>query len=722
MPGDAPLTQFPQYQSAPVVPVNVPQESTQAPGSQPYVGAIPGRGGALLTGIQAGMGMANNYTNERRNSLQYKQDQAQQRVSSDAEWRTHGGQGPNPAYPATESDDFLAHIAHGLAAVGRGVKNLVGGPGQPAIPPPAAGAAPVAAAPTQPQPLAYGGAVSDTASPKMDGNGVVQGGSFGLRGFEKGGAVSNQEPTAPAFMQPGSNLGPISNQPTILAFDQGGAIPAPPPAAAASPAPAPAQAAPAAAPPAQDPTAAVGPSAAAHIEAFHGKLMDAALDDQGQVKGKAGVPVNTQQAVTDAAQNTAAKAGVPEESQSSSNQPHSLTPEWWDDTDQAIAKAASAAAAAGHDGGQVANALYASRNAFFQGHILRNLSAANVALQNGDQKGVEAALKNVNYYLPNGQDLTTQKDADGNLTYQDPIHPTTQDGKPNMVPVDAAHIQMLGTAMLDPMNVNNLIMGARSAIAKQQLEAAQAQGEVLKGQGAFMRGSAAVQRAGTEAKLEPSHAYLNLSAADKDRAQVNWLRVRLDQIGKETKADPTLLRGAQDASTMFEDTAVGPKTVIPSQVPDPKHPGQMIPNMDPNAGKPTRDPTKVDQRLKGASAEDITGGKALAGDIYIANKGTLSPAQAAEYAAQAHAGARGTHLEGGKPVRNFKVDRANGHGWTWNPQTKSWNAFNLSPSGAAAAATGGTSPTPEDLAMTMSGSQSPGGIPSAPSGEAEDAE
>lgn len=159
--------------------------------------------------------------------------------------------------------------------------------------------------------------------------------------------------------------------------------------------------------------------------------------------------------------NAASPVAPAEGVSSGSAQPHSLTPDWFDATDHDARTAAAMAAQAGQDPAGVYSNLIAMRNSVYQGEVLKHLSGAFTALQSGDQQGVERALRNVYYYLPDGKDLQLRRGANGAIEYQDPINPVDANGNPRYVPVTAQHLQLLGQAALHPETVANTMMQYR---------------------------------------------------------------------------------------------------------------------------------------------------------------------------------------------------------------------------------------------------------------------
>jgi hypothetical protein len=424
----------------------------------------------------------------------------------------------------------------------------------------------------------------------------------------------------------------------------------------------------------------------------------------------------TQAAVRNVAQSAQAQAGDPGPAAK-----HSITSEQWDAHQQRIDYAVKMAAYAGRDPGQVRAALNANTNAWVQGGVLKYLATANAAmLSNAPNKDdlVQRAMHNAYYYMPDGNELQfDKKGPNGQLQYQDPINPwldaktraPVAAGSPgaeaNMIPVDAAHIQQLGTAMLDPMKVQNMIQETRMAQSQMALQGARGRAAEAVGRGRELTGLAANTRANTGAALEPSEetknraiAYHNVKTADAYAARA--LQQKVPNI------DPTVAKEGAGAGSDFEQAVQGQLSNVPLTVPDPRpgNAGKTIPNPDPNAGKSTRDPTK--SLLPNATPQEVASGKGLAGNIYIANNGAISRGEAVRLAALGVAGMRkgATHPEGGKPVQNFHMS-PDGVVHIWNPATNRYEVTKIptATAGTAQASSGNFSIEPPPPASGAGG-------------------
>lgn len=291
-------------------------------------------------------------------------------------------------------------------------------------------------------------------------------------------------------------------------------------------------------------------------------------------------PVNSpsdapQAAIRTAASDPATQAGIPQQTPAQSGKPHSLGPEYWDGLN---AKIADAAAAAGEDGPRLYEALMGQRDHFFQSQVLKNLSAANMALLNGDSKGVEQAMKNVYYYFPDGKDLDIKKGPNGELQYQDPMNPELPDGSPNMHTVDAAHLQLLGEAALDPMKVASTLAGRAAAAAEMRLKTSQAQSDLLKASAAGVTAQAALNKSNSEARRVAAQNFKDYGFGVMATARGQYYTNRLTQMaltgafGQAIKPGDALRY--QQAAVQAVGRLVNPTTIST----DPISAGKMVPN------------------------------------------------------------------------------------------------------------------------------------------------
>ena len=472
------------------------------------------------------------------------------------------------------------------------------------------------------------------------------------------------------------------------------------------------------------------------VDDFAQHLHDHSLNDAGAAHnsqalpstaaGPDGQPTSPAAAATAGAlaQASGPAGQTPQQSPASSGKPHSLGPEFWDANQRKIMSAVAAATRAGKDPAAVYEHLNAVRNGFFQSNVLKNLSAANIALQNGDSDAVAKAMKNVYYYFPDGKELDVKRDADGTVIYQDPITPyIDQNGdptsapsfhgkanKPNMVPITPQHLQLLATAALDPMKVGDIIAGTRAAAAKQQLEFAQAEGARMTGLGRYQTSLARMKEAQNRGELIPSEKYNNLTKGDLNRARaahLGWVDDQIKLGGGNQKLDPQVEKGAHDAAAAVNQMAVGVETVEPDTVQqgtDKKGNPVMVPNQ--RAGQKTMDTSRVHPALKGVNAETLAGIQAEAGNIFIANAHDgMSAHDAAQLATQAYQAKHQTHDEGGKKVPNYLINRKEGYGKVWIPgaagQPGRYRMFRLTAHGADLALSGGQAPSFAEMSATQ---------------------
>lgn len=662
-------------------------------------------GAALGEGLNTGADFAEKVIGAARKKQQYQQEQAGRQAQSaqidSVANHTPGAPeitgGTNDTdHNAAAHSDFLQSLGQGLSHIGTGITNFFAGAPAAAAPGAKPGAAPASALPAAPSPLG----LQPGQRVELPGDTVVAPGGSPPVGLPQapGAPTAGTAGGAPAFMADGGPV-PGANEPRAY-LDQGGPVPTPGAALGAG----------------LNQGAQFGQTVANNarqtqqynqdqaarqaethpIEQFAEHLNGANHDNGPPGGANVGLPAaqaaaqkgaNPAQAqavglTAQVAQDPDAQQGKPETA------PHSLTPDWWDENDRLMIKAASAAAAAGHDPDTVFQSLNHMRTSYVQGHMLRAASAASVALQNGDMAAVEQNLKNMNYYLPDGKDLTVQKDSDGNLVYQNPLDqfldsngqptpmakdPNGKPNRPNMIPVDQAHIQMLGQAIIDPMKVNDILMATRSAVAKQRLEAAQTQAALNNSEGRRDLGKA---RLAEVAGIN----YKNLAAGDLDRAKAataGYSLARWRATIANQKLDPSLLKGASTASSAIDDVLLGTKKSISTTDENALLGG--------TAGKVVHDPDTVPKDLRNLNPLEAGELKAQAGDLYLANAHTgMSPQQAAQVALQIRSGSKQSHPgPGGQKYPNAYVHRQNGEVGVWNPQTKKYDRYRIGAQSAA---------------------------------------
>lgn len=465
----------------------------------------------------------------------------------------------------------------------------------------------------------------------------------------------------------------------------GEAPPIPPAGTAPGAAPQPAAAAPATgqqAIPAASPTAAAPPAPGGVPPGPAGAAPPAA-------PAAPATPQQTQKvatglAATAASQDPLANAGIPQKTPEESGKPHSLTADYWEQSNKKIKEAVMHAAAAGEDPGKVYSSLTTMRTAHFQGQILRQLSAANTALMNGDEASVKQALSNVNYYLPNGKGITfktaTAQDATadksgqtqaGQLLYRNPMAGLYgHQGEPEFISVTPQHIQLLGAAALDPQTVQSTMLKTYSAQAQAQKEMLGAQGEFMTGEGRRAWGQAAADKVTLDKQMLPVKKYLMFATGQKNEAQAGYYNRKQDKgaTGLGPKITMASVQKAQtEGMSQFDNMSRGMTSVTP--VIDPK---SGLAN--PGGGRNYNDSTKIPTMFQGMAPDQLAAGRALSASFAAANVGTMSGSEAAELAARVvraeGAKAPPTHLDptSKKVVRDVIYDPSNNsvHVWVGN--------------------------------------------------------
>jgi hypothetical protein len=301
-------------------------------------------------------------------------------------------------------------------------------------------------------------------------------------------------------------------------------------------------------------------------------------------------------------------------------------------------KAARAATAAGMDGNQVYQSLTNLQTAHLQGQYMKWGGVALQRLQNGDQDGVEQAVKAMSYYLPNGAPLQLHKaTAEEATQYSQPGNPVTagtfivqnpfagmpgHEGSPTKVPLTAISLSSMLQAAQDPVAFGTGLQGQYVAGAKASAELQRAHAAQTLASGRNMMGQAAVRNSLTNEALSPYRGAEMQGNADRNTAVAN--KLASDQAtggGGGTKVTIANLRAAQnDSSKQYMDSSQGEITQQPAMVPNPNDPTHkaMMPN--PQANKPgVRDIANRDPVFAGQTQEDIQQGAALAGELHGAN-------------------------------------------------------------------------------------------------------
>ena len=417
-------------------------------------------------------------------------------------------------------------------------------------------------------------------------------------------------------------------------------------------------------------------------------------------------------ATQDVAQVTAAKqlvasdpnvqAGVPSKSPEASGKPHSLTPEYWRQNNLLMQKAVRAAAMAGEDPAKVYESLTAMRNAHFQGQVLKQAATAYQAFQNNDMKSVEQAIKNINYYLPNGQDIEVKKataadaaaDKTGNTQVGDLMHANPyykmygHDGEPQYTKIDLPYLQQIGTAALDPRTVQEAQIKSYSAQQEAQSNRTKAQGEADTGLGRKFTGLAAIKNANSKEAMLDVDARLKRADAGLKDAQASWYNQRGPggNTGQPKISMASLTALQKQAYDMTNSLVQGQPTTTAPMIPQTGDDGKpvmgpdgkpvMIPNMSPAAGKQLPDPTRIPVWMKNPdgtpfSPEQQHNVAVLGGQIASANAGLpgMNVARAVEL------GSRITQQETkptshkdpktGKPMKDFVYNQADGTAHIW---------------------------------------------------------
>lgn len=352
----------------------------------------------------------------------------------------------------------------------------------------------------------------------------------------------------------------------------------------------------------------------------------------------------TMMAAKAASQDPASNAGIPQQSPEDSGKPHSLTSDYWQESQSRLRAAVRSAALAGEDPQKVYDSLTAMRTAHFQGQILRQLSAANTALLNGDEGSVKQALSNVNYYLPNGKGIefrtATADDAaqdqsgqtkPGQLMYRNPMYGLYgHEGDQQYVSVTPQHLQLLGESALHPETVNDTIMKSYSAQAAAKKGMIQAQGSYNVGLGRLAQGEASKQRAQNETEMMPVSKYDKFTKGNLQEAQAGYYnRKQANGTGVGPRVTLSNIQSAQKAAqTSIDGIFQGQMTTVPATDANGR------PSLSPAAGRSIHDATRIPTIFQGMSPDQQDAVRQYGGELAAANVGVLDPSTTADMAAR----------------------------------------------------------------------------------------
>jgi len=325
--------------------------------------------------------------------------------------------------------------------------------------------------------------------------------------------------------------------------------------------------------------------------------------------GLATAPPRVQKAAVAAVTDPASNQGKPQ-----APPPHSMSHYDYDHMDKLAYTAAAAAERSGQDGAKVLESLHTVRTSFIQSGILKNITAANAALMIGDQKSLEQAMKNVNYYLPNGQDLEMHKGPDGVLQYRDPFAPPGADGQQPWVDVTTQHIQLMSQNAMDPTKVQGIINDARLQGSQAEYRARHGQAELNTSEASLGNSRASESRAGSARALVPSQEHLNMARATALR----------------TTADAAAVRAAGASKGMVTPAAASAAADKASKAAEAAQQGIMETNTNENSrayGMPMRNNAKIPWWYAGQDGKtklgpaDLAGSQSFASQLGAANVG-----------------------------------------------------------------------------------------------------
>lgn len=390
--------------------------------------------------------------------------------------------------------------------------------------------------------------------------------------------------------------------------------------------------------------------------------------------------------------------------------PESLTSKDWEDMERAKWKAARAATAAGMDGNQVYESMSQLQTAHFQGQYMKWIGNATQALQNGDQDGVEKALKASSYYLPNGQPLQLHKATDddvandksgtvqkGQFVVQNPFYGMPgHDGanEPRQVGITPMSLASMGQAAMDPVAFGTGLQNQYKMGVEAQTNLMKANAAQQTGGGRYMMGQAAYGKMLDDQAKTPDMINDIKAQADLREATAERERALAKQTGGGIKVKPSDVEAAQKtAADAFDNAAQGPLHTTPAYMlgPDGKPmtdptTGQPVPN--PHGNQPSRDPTQISPLYRNLSPQERNDGRDWAGMLHSSNL-NMTPQECSDTAARIIADKRnpGTHInpQTGKPEKNVVPHNVNGmpavRVWANGRYINAWTTPNVDTSG-----------------------------------------
>lgn len=383
-----------------------------------------------------------------------------------------------------------------------------------------------------------------------------------------------------------------------------------------------------------------------------------------------------QNVVGQVANNPQVKAGIPDPTPAQDGKPHSLTPEYWAELNQKKIAAVQAAARAGEDPAKVYESLTAMQNAHFQGQVLKQAATAAQAFQNGNMDAVTQALKNINYYLPNGQDIDVRKataaDAaasKGTIQVGDLVHSNPYQGMyghendPPLQKVDLNYIQSLGQGALDPAKMQAAQQSMYAAQMNARKENYIAEGALLTGTGKNKIGQADLENADTRRSLLDVDRRLRIAQADNQEAEAG--KANREPVDKSNGGQPKItlqsIRARQnDVANYVDSAAQGLMAPAPNLI------NGMV---NPHAGMSQHDPGQIPASLQGLNPNQRTAVKQYGGNIAAANI-DMPKEEAADIAARIvriqSSKTPVTHVgPDGKRALDYVPDPKSGRAWIW---------------------------------------------------------
>lgn len=288
-----------------------------------------------------------------------------------------------------------------------------------------------------------------------------------------------------------------------------------------------------------------------------------------------------------------------------------------DDVKELDRLAMDAARAAGDV--EVYTALQRTTDTFLQNKVLRNMSLAQQASDNGDVDATEKYLQRAYRWIPDGQEIKFQRKEDG-LYVQDPW-----DAK-NQIKLGSEQIGYIATKLLDPQKWSEIVRQERKDRQQQGLEERKVKAQERGVEIDADRVNVAREQLGIsreELGMKNREVKLKELMAPVERLETYQRALYYSALGEQAKAAAAGKGGKDALDVTLDDAREMGKEV------DDQFQKYTAPPVDPITGKPSAD-WQAPEDVAGLSAREVQTANGLAQAIGARNAGKVSPAMAVQ--------------------------------------------------------------------------------------------